>query len=165
MKKKNQIVPTDGRRDVAFWDPFNAMKDFQSSFTDLFDRFWGRSPFVNMTHDMDGGSAWMPAVDVESTDKDYSFSVEVPGLSKEDVHVDVQDGVLKIAGERKTEKEEKKKNFLRKEQFYGTFSRSFSLPSDAKADGIQANYKDGILKVTVPRSEEAKPKRIDVKVS
>ena len=93
------------------------------------------------------------------------MTVEVPGLKKEDIHVTVHDGVLTIAGERKSEKDVKEGTVHRTERVYGKFSRSISLPSAVKSDKVLASYKDGILSVEVPKADEAKPRNIEVKIS
>jgi HSP20 family protein len=115
--------------------------------------------------DLEGGRAgYFPAVDVAETEKEYVFTADVPGLQKDDVHVEVDKGLLKIRGERKEHKEEKGKNFLRKEHFYGSFNRIFPLPADAKTDNVKADYKNGVLTVRVVRAEELKPKSVKIDV-
>jgi HSP20 family protein len=104
-------------------------------------------------------------VDISENDKEYFINVELPGVNKEDVRVTVENGLLTITGERKEEKEEKGKKFHRVERMYGTFLRTFTLPDGAAGDKISAEFKDGILKVRLPKSEEAKPKSIEVKVA
>ena len=105
-----------------------------------------------------------PRINVEETDNDWIISAELPGVEKENVKVNFQDNVLTISGEKKFEKEEKEKNFHRIERSYGKFSRSLNINSPVLADKIEAGYKDGVLTVTLPKAEEAKPKLIDVKV-
>jgi HSP20 family protein len=104
-------------------------------------------------------------VDITEDDKEYLIKAELPEIKKEDVKLTVQDNVLAISGERKYEKEEKDKKYHRVERAYGSFLRSFTLPEDADGSKVAAEYKDGILKVHLPKSEKAKPKSIDVKVS
>lgn len=107
-------------------------------------------------------SVWSPAVDVAESDNEYLVKVELPGINKEDVKVTVQDSVLTILGEKKQETEAK--NYHRVERSYGSFQRSFTLPSTVKADKVDATFKDGVLTIALPKAEEAKPKEIDVKV-
>ena len=107
---------------------------------------------------------WVPSVDVAEDPEHYLIKVEIPEVKREDVKVGVQDGVLTIQGERKQEKEEKGKKFHRIERSYGSFVRSFTLPDDVDAAQIGAEFHDGILHVTLPKSESAKPKAIEVKV-
>jgi len=107
---------------------------------------------------------FIPAVDIYETDKEYLLKLDLPEVGKEDVKVFVEDGVLTIQGERKKEKEEKGKKFHRIERSYGTFLRTFTVPPDADETKIDAEFKEGLLKVHLFKSEKAKPKTIDVKV-
>ena len=109
-------------------------------------------------------SEWRPLVDLAEDEKEYLIKAELPDVKKEDVKVTVENGVLTITGVRKFEKEEEGKKYHRIERGYGSFMRSFSLPEDAAGDKINAEFKDGVLKVHLPKSAEAKPKSIDVKV-
>jgi len=109
---------------------------------------------------------WSPSVDVDETDTEFNIKAEMPGVKKEDVHVSFDNGLLTIKGEKKDEKTEgKKAKNHRKECFYGSFSRSFTLPDGIKAEDIKADYKKGILKITLPKSEEPKleAKKIEIK--
>ena len=105
-----------------------------------------------------------PRLNVEENDNEWLISAELPGVAKEDVKVNFQDNVLTISGEKKFEKEDKDKNYHRVERSYGKFSRALNINSTVLADKIDANYKDGILTISLPKAEEAKPKLIDVKV-
>jgi HSP20 family protein len=111
------------------------------------------------------GSFWTPAVDIREQNDAYLVEVELPGLSKDDVKITMENNILTIQGEKKQEKEEKRGDYHRTERVYGSFQRSFTLPSSVKNDKIEAQYKNGILTVTLPKVEEAKPKAIEVKVS
>ncbi len=108
---------------------------------------------------------WSPLVDITEDDKEYLIKADLPEVKKEDVKLTVQDDVMSISGERKYEKEEKGKKYHRIERAYGSFMRSFTLPEDADGSKVSAEYKDGVLKVHLPKSEKAKPKSIEVKVS
>jgi HSP20 family protein len=112
-----------------------------------------------------GLTEWMPPVDISEDDKEYTLKAELPWMSKEDVKVTVENGVLSITGERKEEKEAKDKKYYRVERSYGSFIRSFTLPEGALADKISAEFKDGILKLHLPKDEKAKSKTVDVKIS
>ena len=105
-----------------------------------------------------------PRVDIAETDKEFSIKAEIPEVKKEDVKVTVDNGVLTIRGERKQEKEEKDKKFHRVERFYGSFMRSFTLPDNVDESKIEASFKDGMLNLTIPKTEATKPKAIDVKI-
>ena len=110
-------------------------------------------------------SEWTPLVDITEDDKEYLIKAELPEVKKEDVKVTVENGLLTISGERKIEKEEKGKRYHRVERAYGSFVRSFSLPDDADGNRVSADFKDGVLRVHLAKSEHAKPKQIEVKVS
>ena len=105
-----------------------------------------------------------PRINVEENDNDWLISAELAGVEKEDVKVNFQDNVLTITGEKKFEKEDKSKNYHKVERSYGKFSRSLNINSAILTDKIDASYKDGVLNITLPKAEEAKPKLIDVKV-
>jgi HSP20 family protein len=106
---------------------------------------------------------WAPAVDIAEDDQKYVITAEIPGASKEDVHVDVNDNMLTIRGEKRSEREEKRQHGRWIERSYGSFSRSFTLPADASADRVNAAFKDGVLTLELPKVEVAKPKQIAIK--
>ena len=108
---------------------------------------------------------WAPMVDIVEDEKNYIIKAELPEVKKEDVDVRVQNGVLTITGERKAEKEEKNRKYHRVERSYGSFARSFALPANVEADKVSAAYKDGLLTVSVAKSEKAQPKQIEVKIA
>lgn len=108
---------------------------------------------------------WAPSVDIVEDDKEWLVKADLPEVKKEDVRVTVEDGVLTITGERKFEKEEKDKKYHRIERSYGNFLRSFALPDAADGSKVNAEFKDGVLKVHLPKSEKTKPKTVEVKVS
>ncbi len=109
-------------------------------------------------------STWLPSVDVIENDDAFVIEAELPGMTKDDIKISIANDVLSIRGEKKIEKEDKKKSYYRMERSYGSFSRTFPLPGNVKTDKIDAEFKNGVLIVTVPKSEEAKPKQIDVKI-
>jgi HSP20 family protein len=106
---------------------------------------------------------WMPRFDVSETGNEIIVKAELPGMDVKDIDIALTDGLLTIKGERKLEKEDKEENYHRIERQFGSFSRSLNLGARVKADGIEAAYKDGILTVTLPKVEESKPKKIEVK--
>jgi HSP20 family protein len=109
---------------------------------------------------------WSPSVDIEEEDDKYLIKADLPGVDKKDIDVKLENGVLSIRGEKQTEKETGKGTKRhRTERFHGSFARSFTLPQSVKADKVDANYKDGVLSLVIPKAEEAKPKSIDIKVS
>jgi HSP20 family protein len=108
---------------------------------------------------------WAPALDVQEDKDNFVIRTELPGLKREDIEVSLQDGTLVISGERKVEKVEEGVEVHRQERYYGKFQRVLTLPAPVTADKVKAQYKDGILTVTLPKTEEAKPKQIDVSVN
>ena len=145
---------------LAKWNPFRELEDIQNRLSSLF----GRTPLRGLGEEAMTVSEWTPLVDIAEDDKEYLIKAELPEVKKEDVKVTVENGVLTITGERKFEKEEKGKKYHRVERAYGSFMRSFTLPEGAAGDKISAEFKDGVLKVHLAKSAEAKPKSIDVKV-
>jgi HSP20 family protein len=109
--------------------------------------------------------AWAPVLDVREDADSFVIRAELPGLKREDIEVSLQDGALVISGERKVEEKQEGVEIHRQERFYGKFQRALTLPELVAADKVKAQYKDGILTVTLPKTEEAKPKQIDVSVN
>lgn len=144
------------------WDPFRELEDVSSRLNRIFGRPLGR---LDSNSEMLAMVDWTPSADISETDTAYLIKAEIPGVKKEDVKVTVQEGMLTIQGERKMEKEEKDKKFHRVERSYGSFMRSFRLPDDADESAVKAEFKDGMLNVTLPKSPKAKPKAINVTVS
>lgn len=143
------------------WNPFREMEELQNRLLSVFNL---ASPRRGDGQESITVSEWLPLVDIIEDEKEYLIKAELPEMRKEDVKVTVENGVLTISGERKLEKEEKGKRYHRIERAYGSFVRSFTLPDDADADKVSAEFKDGVLKVHVAKSEAAKPKQIEVKV-
>ena len=108
---------------------------------------------------------WAPSVDIIEDEKEWLVKADLPEVKRDDVKVTVENGVLTITGERKFEKEEKNKKYHRVERSYGSFARSFALPENVEAEKVSAAYKDGLLTVTVAKSEKAQPKQIEVRVA
>lgn len=163
IAKRNELTR---REETGALSPWRPLRDLQREFRDMMsttlEDFFGDGR--QWPVDLLGGRGWGPAVDVEESDKDYIFEVELPGLQKDDFKVEMQNGTLIISGERKEGSEHKGKNYLRHEHYYGQFRRVFAMPVDANAEGIKAAYKNGILTITVQRLEQAKPKAVPVKV-
>lgn len=144
------------------WDPFRELEDVSARLNHIFGRIPARAEPEN---EMLAVADWMPSVDISETDTAYLIKAEIPGVKKEDVKVTIQDGMLTIQGERKQEKEEKSKKFHRIERSYGSFMRSFRVPDDADESAVKAEFKDGMLNVTLAKSEKSKNKAINVSVS
>lgn len=106
--------------------------------------------------------AWRPAVDIRESGDGYVLSAELPGLTKEDVQITIENNVLKLSGERRFEKEVKEEEFHRIERAYGSFQRAFALPTRVDPERVEAAFKDGILTVTVPKAAEARPRKIEI---
>jgi len=106
-----------------------------------------------------------PAMDIRETDEAYIVEADVPGIKREDVKIEINDDVLTIKGERKVEQEENKKDYRRIERQYGSFRRSVSIPSGIQHDAVEAKFDDGVLRVTLPKREDTKPRRIKVKAN
>ncbi len=112
----------------------------------------------------EGRTQLLPAVDVEESENDYVFRAEIPGLKKEDVKISLVDNVLTLAGEKKAEERRQDRTYHRVERTSGSFRRTYSISKPIQADKISAQYKDGVLEITVPKAEEAKPREIEIKV-
>lgn len=108
-------------------------------------------------------SVWNPSVDITESKDGFELKAEIPGLNKDDIKISFEDEMLKLSGEKKFEDEKKDKNYHRIERRYGKFERMFYLPKNVKANDIKATYKDGVLTLHIPKSEEAKPKEIEIK--
>jgi HSP20 family protein len=109
--------------------------------------------------------SWAPAVDIYETDKEIVMKAELPEMQEKDIEIKVEDNILILSGERRMEKEVKEENYHRIERAYGSFNRSFTLPRTVDRDNIKASYKDGVLKVLLPKKEEVKPKQIKIDVN
>jgi len=128
--------------------------------TDVFDRLFDNFYPLSMLEEKD---EWLPAFDISENEKEYIVTAELPGMEVKDIDVTLSDGVLTVKGEKKQEHEEKGKDYHRIERSYGSFHRSFSIPGKIKTDSVDANYKDGVLKLTLPKTEESETKKIEVK--
>jgi HSP20 family protein len=147
---------------LAKWNPLQELDEFSNRLSSLIGR-----P-TNQKRDEDNWftqAQWAPLVDISEDDQEYLIKAELPGIEKDHVKVTMENGLLLIAGERTSENEEKNKKYHRVERSYGSFLRTFGLPDDADGTKIKADFKNGVLKVHVPKSENAKPKSIEIKVS
>jgi HSP20 family protein len=146
---------------IVRFEPFGRLGSSQDRFNRLFTQ-----TFPRLFDEGEGSiTAWMPAVDIYETAHDLTLKAELPGIDPKDLDARVEDGTLYLKGERKFEKESKKENYHRIERTYGSFMRSFALPTSVDADKVSAEYKDGILTLTLPKKEEAKAKTIKVQAS
>lgn len=168
-------VKTEERKapGIASWRPFESLRHEIDRLFEDFDGGMWRSRFGRSTFDLHPswprGSTWaaVPAVDIAETDKAYEITAELPGMDEKNIEVKFADGVLTIRGEKKDEKEEKKKDYYLSERSYGSFQRSFQVPDGVDTDKIEATFKKGVLSVALPKSVEAQKaaKKIDVKAA
>jgi HSP20 family protein len=145
------------------WNPWKELEEMEKRLSTVFGP--ARSTAAGDKKEAMAVTEWSPLVDITEDDKEYVVKAEIPEMKKEDIKINVHEDVLTISGERKYEKEEKGKKYHRVERAYGSFMRSFTLPEDADGTKVSAEYKDGVLKVHLPKSEKAKPKAIEVKIA
>jgi len=143
-------------RREPYRDLLATQKEFDRLFRDLFSPAFGEGELSTRT--------WAPPVDIYETDANIVLKTELPGIDPKDVEVRVEENRLYLKGERKFEKEVNEESYHRIERSYGSFARSFALPNSIDADKVTAEYKDGVLSLTLPKREEAKPKTIKVEV-
>jgi len=144
------------------WNPFVELDEVQQRLSDRLNRlFVERTGKVGESNFAD----FMPAVDIEETEAAFVVKADLPDVKKEEIKVHVQEGVLTIEGERKQEKEEKGRRFHKIEREYGRFVRRFALPSEVDGENVRAEFKDGVLTVSLPKAPAVRPKLIDVTVS
>ena len=145
---------------VLKWDPFRDLNMLQGRMNQLFDsagRGWrDNEPSATTT--------WSPAVDIYETESAIVVKAELPGMERKDITLNLENNVLTLRGERRFEKETKEENYHRIERSYGGFSRAFSIPATVNEEKIQADYKDGVLKILLPKKDQAKPKQIQISV-
>lgn len=139
------------------WEPFRENSGLESQVNRLFNEFFSRSQESNLT-------SWAPAVDIMENEHELIVKADLPDIKPEELDIRVENNILTIRGERKFEKKVDEKNYLRVERSYGSFARSFSLANTVNSEAIKADYKDGVLTLTIPKREEAKPKQIKVSV-
>lgn len=144
------------------WTPAGDL--FRTRFNRLFDQALGDflTPYEGAGEEV-STRTWMPAVDIRETDDALHLSAELPGMTKENVDITLENNVLSIRGERKFEKNVDQGNFHRVERSYGTFFRSFTLPSNVRSEEVKAAFQDGVLEVEIPKAEEARPRKIAIK--
>ncbi len=152
-------------RELQIWRPFRELAPFREfdgmrrEMDRLWDSFLERRP---VKAEEEGG--FLPALDLAETDSELVVKCEVPGLDPKDIDISLSDGMLTIKGEKKQEREEKEADYHLVERSYGSFTRSIRLPKEVQGGKISASYKNGILKITLPKSEEAKKKEVKIKV-
>jgi len=147
---------------ITRWDLFRKLDNLQKRLSTIF----GRAPVKKDGEKQEALTVaeWAPFVDIVGDEKSVLIKVELPRVKKEEIKVGIQDDVLTISGERKYKKEEKDKKFHRFERAYGNFAGSYTIPEDSDREKVSAEFKDGILKVRLPKTDKVKPKQVEVKV-
>jgi len=142
---------------VTRWNPAVAYLN-REPFARLFENFLSEA----VQGEEVSNRNWVPPVDIQETEEGYRLQAELPGLTKEDIDITLENNVLRLSGERKFERDVKKESFHRVERTYGTFSRAFSLPQQVNAEGVRAGFENGVLTILVPKAEQAKPRKISI---
>lgn len=145
----------------GWWNPVSELEKLQQDMGRLFDFSFSRWP------ERDSGlleGLWSPAIDIYDSKDHLMVKADIPGLSKDEIEVSVHGDTLTLKGEKKKEEEVKEKDFVRSERFYGAFHRAIKLPVAVDSDRVKASYKNGVLELTLPKKEDAKPKQIQIDV-
>jgi len=146
-------------RTIARWEPFRGVTTLQDQINRLFNETFERKGEESSL------SAWAPAVDIYETEQELVVKADLPDVDPKDLDIRVENNLLTIRGERKFEKKVSEENYLRVERSYGSFARSFTLANTVNSEAIKADYQNGVLTLTIPKREEAKPKQIKVNVA
>jgi len=149
---------TRWHRPELSWTPFRQLSSLRDEIDRLFEA--PLSSLTELSQPFSGG--WVPAIDLYEDRDNYVVKMELPGMKKEEIDISLHNGVLSITGERKDEEKHEDAETYRSERFFGRFQRSVTLPAVVEGDKVNASYKDGILTVTLPKAEEAKPKQITI---
>jgi HSP20 family protein len=147
---------------IVRWEPLRELLSLQERMNRMFGEYRGASASDD---EWALGGSWAPAVDIYEQGSDIVLKAELPGVEPKEVDIRLENNVLTLRGQRKLENEVKKESYHRVERSYGSFSRSFTLPSVVDQGGIKAEFKDGMLKVVLPKREEAKPKQVEISVA
>ena len=158
-KTGTQMTPMRASRSYVTFDPFRSVFDLQRRINQLFDNSASTASGEDVAL-----STWTPAVDIYEDDNAFLIKLELPEVSRDDVKVNFHDNTLSITGERRFENEDKRDAYHRVERSYGQFYGSFTLPPNVNTEAINAQFKDGMLRLTLPKKEEAKPKQIEVNI-
>lgn len=142
---------------IVRWDPGREVDTLQSEVNRIFDTFFGQD-----SRDDARARRWVPAMDLAETEEHLILRADLPGLRRDDVEIEVKDGVLTISGERRAQQEERSEGFHRIERAFGTFSRSLTLPKGVDAEKVAAEFEDGVLEVRIPKPEDTKPVRVQI---
>jgi len=146
------------------WEPVRELHTMQNEMNRLFNTFFDAPS--GSGGPANGGHAplrrWIPAMDVVETAEHFVLRADLPGMSQDDVHIELEDNVLTISGERKSEHEQRNEGYYRVERASGSFSRSLTLPEGVEADGIQASFENGVLEVRIAKPEQQKPRKVQI---
>jgi HSP20 family protein len=147
------------------WEPVRELTSLQTEMNRLFNTFF-EAPGGGTGGGGNGGALrrWLPAMDLVETDDHFVLRADLPGLSEDDVTIELEDNVLTVAGERKAEHEQQREGFYRVERSFGEFRRSLTLPEGVDPDGIAARFDKGVLEIRIPKPEERKPRRVAIQV-
>jgi HSP20 family protein len=143
------------------WEPVRELSSLQNDMNRLFNTFFDTSTAGN------GATSprrWVPAMDLVETDDHFVLKADLPGLTEQDVHIDVEDDVLTVSGERKSEHEDKREGYVRVERSYGAFRRSLTLPDGVEPEAVTASFDRGVLEIRIPKPEQRKPRRVAIQV-
>lgn len=140
------------------WKPFRGLNVFHKDMDDIWNRFLSETPLVRRF-----AEEWLPSANVSETKENLCISIELPGLDEKDVNVSISGDLLTIKGEKKTEKEETDEHHHYVERYSGSFQRSFRMPVNIKTDNVDATFDKGVLKITLPKTEEAQKKEIKIR--
>jgi len=151
---------------IVRWNPSRDLLNIEREFNRMFNSFNKQFGFGDSEDDLMEyeNAVWSPLTDISEDEDNYTLKLDLPGVKKEDVKISYENGQLSISGERKQESEKKTSKYHRVERSYGKYFRSFNLPAKIQENKIEAEFRDGQLIISVPKSEEAKPKQIEVKV-
>jgi HSP20 family protein len=141
------------------WEPVRELNTIQNEMNRLFNTFFETPPAGGAA---DTGRRWLPAMDLAETEEDFVLRADLPGLSEKDVNIELEDNVLTVSGERKTEHEERKEGYVRVERASGSFSRSLTLPEGVDPERITASFDRGVLEVHIPKPEQRKPRKVTI---
>jgi HSP20 family protein len=147
---------------IVRWEPVRELSSFHNDMNRLFNTVFD-SP---TTRAANGGTLrrWVPATDLVETDDHFVLRADLPGMTQDDVKIELQDNTLTVSGERKSESEKREKGFYRVERAFGSFSRTVTLPKGVDADAVTASFENGVLEIRIPKPEERKPRRIEISV-
>ena len=142
------------------WEPVRELSSLQNDMNRLFNTFFDTTSTSN------GATPrrWVPAMDLVETDDHFVLKADLPGLSEDDVQIDVEDNVLTVSGERKAEHEDTREGYVRVERSYGAFRRSLTLPEGVEAEAVSASFENGVLEIRIPKPEQRKPRRVAIQV-